>query len=553
MGVASNLMSATGLPRLAALMGFGGRHYDAGRSDTRELGAWTPTIASSAEEILSSRDQIVARARDLIRNNPTISGGIDRLCESVIGARMWLEAQPDYEAMGRTPEWADKWATDVEARFRVWANDPWRRCDADRKARFPEMLRTGYRHWLIDGEACGLVMNLKRGGKFATAIKLIDPDRLSNPQEIPDETVLANGNICVGGVEILKSTGEVVAYYIRNAHPASVMPTADRFTWTRIERYGRTGRPQFIHAFRADRADQRRGVSRLAAAMERIKMSDRYDKAELDAALLNAVMAAFVTSAAPGSDVRDMIAPGSEESTSGWFNTIIDYRKEQKVRVPGLQVGHLLPGEKFDMNQPARPAANYPNFAGAQDRKIAGAMGLSYPHLSQNWADINYSSGRLMKNEMWRGFLEDRELFTQEFATPFYAAWMEEAVALGEIKVPGGPANFYRWAPEMCQGEWMGPGPGSGDPKKEAEANDLELRQNTTTLAIIAADKGINPRQTLVKRAREIALLKSLGLTDVTETQSMAGPGRPPDPTEPGDGNGDQTGPVSPENGGPSK
>lgn len=517
------------IPRQASVMALagGGRAYDAARTDLPGLTNWYGAITTSNEEILVGRDDIVGRARALVRNDPAIAGAVDRLTESVVGAKMWPEAEPDYEAMGRSADWADTWATMAEAKWRSWANDPLRRCDVDRKSKIPEMFRTAYRHWLIDGEACAIVQMVKGRGKYQTALKLIDPDRLSNPDGMSDEQKLANGNSIVGGVEISPG-GDPVAYHIRKEHPASRNPDGARFTWLRIPRYAPSGRPVFIHAFRQDRADQRRGVSRLASAMTRIKQSDKYSKAELDAALFDALNIATFETPAPASDVRDALAPAGNEADSGYLDRLVRWRAENKVHIDGLRVIQTYPGEKYETNKPSRPSGNFDPFIAVHDRKIAGGIGLSYPHYSQNWGDINYSSGRLMRNEMWRGIFEDRELFSQEFGTPIWLAFHEEAAALGEIKIPGGPANFYRWSSELFQVSWMGPGPGYGDPKKEAEANEIEMRYNGKTLAMIGADNGVNSKQVLFRRSREKKFIESLkNLTDITDAAPVGGPGRP--------------------------
>ena len=502
---------------------YGSRYYEAGDYGSPHTEGWYEALNDPNQEVLADRAQIVARARSLVRNNPTIAGAIDRLTESVIGARTWLEATPDYEAMGRDADWADTWATNVEAMWRIWANDPMRRCDADGKLLFPEMLRAGYRHWIVDGEACAAIYMIKRGSRYQTAFKMIDPDRLSNPNGGSDFTILRNGNTVVGGCEIAPH-GEVVAYHIRKAHPNDPSPDMKSSQWERIARYSKTGRPQFIHAFRQDRAGQRRGVSRLAAAMLRVKMSERYDRAELDAALLNAIFAGFVESPAPTADVRDMMAPGSDAGVDGSYLTeLAEYRRKNKVAVRGTQMIHLRPGEKAGFHSAERPSSNYPAFHAAHDRMSAGALGLSYPQYSQDWADINYSSARTLLNETWRGFLEDRQLFTQELGTPVYAALLEEMVALGDVKVPGGPANFYRHKSALVQCEWQGPGRGVIDPLKEAQAADIDMNAGRSNLAIAAADTGRDPRRVLQGLAREKRLREELGLGPFVPIKAMSG------------------------------
>lgn len=504
-----------------------GRAYEGARRDLPQFGSWQPRIGHPDEEVISSRDQLVARARDLDRNHPVISGGIDRRVEAIVGPSIRLEAQPNYEAMGRSADWADTWSSRVEAKWSAYANDPRFLIDSERHSPFGGIVETAFRHFEFDGEALALIKMKDRGGRYSTCVQLIDPDRLSNPTWIPEGHTLPNGNRVSGGVET-DSDGAAVAYYIRDRHPNDVTGI-DTLKWTRVRRELANGRPVVIHAFNKKRAEQRRGVSRLASALKQIRMGDRYDGAELEAAILSAMFPLAVQSQYPSSEVAAALAPiydaplGDQASV---FERQVEYREKNKIQLQGAQILHTLPGEEIKNLAAEHPNANYPEFQAAVLRKIAGAMGLSYEQLSQDWSSINYSSARTLLNEIWRGLLHTREVFTRAFCTPIYSAWLEEAVLLGEIGI-GGIPNFYKWRPELCQAEWMGPGRGTIDPKKESDADETNLRLNTTTLSDIAADQGKDPKKVIMRRAREVALVKKHGLIDITEQAPVTKVGRP--------------------------
>ncbi|HEX5183595.1 MAG TPA: phage portal protein [Allosphingosinicella sp.] len=496
--------------------GLGGRAYDAGRYDVRGLHDWWPTINHPDGEVLLSRDKITARARDLDRNHPIISGAIDRREEMVVGPNIRLEAQPDFEALGKTADWADEWATGVEARFRVWGRDHRHLNDVERHSTFGMQVATAYRHWWVDGEACAAIYDLKRGSSYSTSVKLIDPDRLSNPNGLGNGMRLAgNGNRCIGGVEI-DENGAPVAYWIRVRHPADVTPDGDNFRWERIlAENPTTGRPRFVHAYKRNRAEQRRNVSRMVASLRKTRMFDQYDDAELEAAMFNAVNAGWVESPYPTKDVGEAMAPPGDGDHHRWsLEGQIEYRRERPVHLKGLRVFHGLPGEKFNIVNAARPSPHYPDFQASGLRSIASQFGLSYPQLANKWDAINYSSGRLLMNEIWRGLLHDRWIFTQLYCTPIYAAWLEEDVALGNTKVPGGPRAFYRLASALCMCEWKGPGRGKVDPLKEASAADLDQASGRTNLSVLADEQGQDSRQILLGMVRDKKRREKLGLPD---------------------------------------
>lgn len=522
-------------PSMMALTGFSGRAYDAGRWDTPEMVNWTPPLTDSTDEVLDSRDAVTRRARDLVRNNPIISGAIDRRAESVVGANIRVESQPAFELIGQNADWADAWATNVENLFEVWGKDPRNLCDAQMHSQFGGLVDTAYRHWWVDGEAAATIKLIpatksRIGAKFETAIDIIDPDRISNPNGAADYTVLQNGNTLIGGIEYDKNNA-AVAYHIRKSHPSQMNGMTDVFTWVRVRRFGRTGKPLFVHAFKRNRADQKKGISRFVAAIKRIKMFDRYDDAELEAALLNSVMAASVTSNGTTQDVAEMLAPAGGEAESAAIARM-SYRTEHPIRTDRIRTLHLLDSEKYELHRAEHPSQNYPDFQASGLRQFASNFGLSYAQVSQNWADINYSSARAMLNEIWRGLLHDRTLFTQAFCTPIYSAFLEEAVARGMVQIPGGPLNYYVWRSELTMCEWMGPGRGSVDPLKEGQANEFEYNMGVADLDSIGAQYGRDPRKTLRKQARDRKFRESLGLPEYQPLKTGGPQGDEAQPTK---------------------
>jgi lambda family phage portal protein len=160
-------------------------------------------------------------------------------------------------------------------------------------------------------------------------------------------------------------------------------------------------------------------------------------------------------------------------------------------------VFQLFPGEDVVTPAATHPNSNYPQFIRFVLQKIAGSLGISYPQLSQDWSGINYSSARALLNELWRSFMEDRRFFTQAFLTPIYAAWLEVEVANGEIKIPGGPVNFYRNKTAICMAEWIGPGRGSVDPLKEANADNLDTAAGRKSTVEAILERGRDPEDVL--------------------------------------------------------
>lgn len=475
--------------KLAGFIGTGNTVRDAARADLTEFSGWRPNLRFAGTSNYGERETIMGRARSLDENNGWINGGLDRRVESVIGVNIRLSAQPRYTVLNRDHDWRMKWASEVQDRFAIWANDIHRRCDARMKLSFGALARLAYLTYVRDGEMVAEVRDLQRGLSNPTTIMLFDPERISHPQD----RALVEGPNLRNGVA-LDDNGAPVGYWVRKGHPNDPHQGFDGQTWEFIPARGPTGRAKIIHVFNPRQVEQNRGISRLAEIMVPAKMLDRVDRAEVNAALKSAIFSIFIKSPGSTEDLESALAPaGDVGGPDPWVAEYIGYREKAPVMVDGAQVTHLLPEEDVVTPNASHPNSNYPEFAKTVLQKVAASLGVSYPQMSQNWADINYSSARALLNELWRSFKEDRHYFTQAFCTPVYAAWLEWEVANGDVKVPGGPVGFYKNKTAICMAEWIGPGRGSVDPLKEANANNLDTAAGRKSAVECILEDGRDP------------------------------------------------------------
>jgi capsid protein len=158
------------------------------------------------------------------------------------------------------------------------------------------MMRTAFRHKLVDGDALAVIQWLPERVKpgrahYSTCVTLVDPDRLSNPQLRFDQNTMR------GGVEIDPVRGNAVAYHIRRAHAGDWFSAKDSLTWDRVPRETSFGRPIVVHDYDGDRASTHRGGAGIfAPILQRIKMLSKYDQVELDSAVVNSIFSAYIES-----------------------------------------------------------------------------------------------------------------------------------------------------------------------------------------------------------------------------------------------------------------
>ncbi|CDO34055.1 phage portal protein [Novosphingobium sp. KN65.2] len=519
---------------LRAAFSFGGNQTnqkrDAARHDISEFSGWRPNTRFAGTTNYGDADTIRNRARSLDEDNGWINAGLDRRVESVIGSRIRLSAQPRHELLNRDYAWRMGWTALVQSRYEVWANDIEHRNDARQRLSFGAQAKLAYLTYARDGACAAEIRDNARGISNTTNVLLIEPERVSHPQDrgLMESPRLRNGFA-------YDENGAALGAYVRSAHPADPNAGFETARWDYIPMRGPTGRAKFLYCFSPRRVEQERGVSKLAEVMVPAKMLDRADRAEVNAALKAAIFSLFIKSPGTTDDLEGALNAPTGDNESGvdpWIDAYLGLREKQPVYVEGAQVTHLLPGEEVQAPNASHPNSNYADFANFILRKVAGSLGVAPPQLSGDWVGINYSSARAMLNELWRSFLEDRHYFTQHFLTPIYAAWLEVEVANGDVKIPGGPANFYRNKTAICMCEWIGPGRGSVDPLKEANANNLDEAAGRKSVVESILETGRDPSDVLAEEDWYLKERARRGLPEINRNVKAA----PADSEESGTG-----------------
>lgn len=502
MRIQSSILDASGLP----MRRMGSRPYGAADYTSQELQSWTPTIGSADSDYLNDRDAIVSRARDLVRNSGWASSAISKHLDNVIGSGFRLSAKPDYRALGLDSAWARDFAQEIEGRWRLYAEDQDNWIDATRHHNFNGLLGLAFRHNLTDGEAVALALWLedKPSGKAKTTIQMVDPDRLSNPDNAFDREYLR------GGIE-LNQYGAAIAYHFRCAHPADWYGTAKSHEWVRVERETAWGRRLVIHAYDKERTDQTKGIGILTPVIERFKMIDKYDRVELQAALLNATYAAFIESPFDHELLAEVLE-GENNSLLKYQSQRQEFHSNRGITVQGIRIPTLFPGEKLNMQQATRPAYQFADFEKACLRNIAAGIGMSYEQLTQDWTSTNYSSARAALMEVWKFMSRTRNRFADQFATPIFMLWLEEQIVDGAIKLPRNAPDFYTGKPAYARCKWIGQGRGWVDPVKEAQASQMRMDSAISTLEDECSDQGKDWEEVLIQRKRELDKCDELGI-----------------------------------------
>ncbi|HEY1035555.1 MAG TPA: phage portal protein [Pseudoxanthomonas sp.] len=498
-------------------------HFAASRT-ARELRGWEPGLPSADAELLGENTTIAGRSYDLERNHGVAAGAIRTNVDNIVGTGLRLAAKPDYRLLGRSKEWADEWARTVEAEWRSFANSL--NFDAARQLNFGGMTVMQLRAAMLSGDALALALWLpeRPGARWATTMQAVDAARLGTPPGQLTSATLRDG------VE-LGDFGEPVAYHIRKTHPGDAYYGlgADT-TFERVLATNKFGRRRVLHLYEKLRAGQTRGKAILANVMSAFKMLDHYQRIELQTAVVNSMIAAFVETPLKADEIAELF--GSSEkfmaSRNGW-----------DVKLEGAGIIPLHPGDKLNAFTPTRPNSAYSAFVEAVLRYISTGLNMPYELLMKDFSKTNYSSARAALLEAWRYFMARREWLATYWANPVYELFLEEAVQRGRVEAP----DFYENREAYSACKWIGPGRGWVDPMKEAQASRERMDGSVSTLERECAEQGLDWEEVLEQRAREKAKAEELGLTVHQAPSAPPADGYPSDQEDaaPGQGGGQDT------------
>ncbi|ACO74644.1 Phage portal protein, lambda family [Laribacter hongkongensis HLHK9] len=475
----------------------GATSHQGASTSSAQLASWVPMAASADADLLPDLGLLTSRSRDLTRNNGIAAAGIQTLVDNVVGVGLRLAAMPDWRALGKSADWAMEWQRKTESLWREWASST--ACDAARELNFAGLTELVFRSQILNGDAIAIPLWLARPGeRFRTAIQLVESDRLCNPNLAPDTASMR------GGIEFDRY-GAAAGYWIRTTHPGDVLLAGGSTgKWERIPARTPWGRRRVLHVHEKERTGQSRGKPIWSSSIQQFKMLDRYAGAELDAAVINAIVAAFIETQMDSDALVDML--GGPTAAGHEFTR---RRTQRRPQLKSGMVVPLNPGERLAPFQPARPAAQFEAFTVAVMRHIAASIGLPYELLLKDFSKTNYSSARAALLEAWRTFRSRREKLSWYWAQPVYELWLEEAIDAGLIEAP----SFYEQRAAWCRASWIGPGRGWVDPVKEAQAAKIRMETGISTLQAECAEQGLDWEEVMEQRAREQAKARELGLT----------------------------------------
>jgi lambda family phage portal protein len=427
--------------------------------------AWRPNRKSADAILRRDNHTLVARARDLVRNNAYVDGAIEKIVANVVHTGI----RPQFvHARTRKP------LNGLEMEWKKWAD----------RIGLHQLQGLVLRHWWIDGEV--LAHDWMDAGWLAHGVC---PLRITlHETDVLDENIdgwLSDTRYAKRGIEFDLS-GDPVAYHCYSGHPGDYLPgSLDRITYPA---------DHIIHVFQARRASQTRGVSRLASLIEEIHDLGEYQTAERIAARLGAAFGIFVKTTDFGGMAGNAMGGMAGNSSGGDVPELSDFIDPGRIQF-------LPPGTEIQQAKNERPGSTYEPYVKASLKGQSAGFGLRYGNYSHDYTESSYSSERSASLDERRGWTGQQRFLNASFNTPLAQKWLRTAYACG---MTGGVR------PENVAITWQNPGWPWVDPTKDSKAASMELEMGTTTRRKICAAKGEDYDEIKEQLLREEEELKQL-------------------------------------------
>jgi capsid protein len=470
--------------------------YDAAQTSDENRRHWANAdgLSASAANSAGVRRTLRNRSRYEGDNNGYCGGIYRTLADDLSGTGPTLQILTEDDGLSDQVEMAWKgWCKAVGLGEKLWTM-------AQAKAR--------------DGEAFAVLFNNPgHGDPVQLDLRPVEADQVADPYGMEFPRSSSND-----GVDY-DAYGNPVRYRVLREHPGDLLRAYP------IE-YDTLPAASVIHWFRKDRPGQLRGVPELMASLPLFAQQRRWTLATLTAAEVAASFAATLETEMP---------PDGETDDPTPFETL-EIERGMMTTLPA--------GSRMHQFAATQPTTTYPDFKREVIAEAGRPVMMPVNVVAGDSSRHNFSSAKL-DHFNYRGSLKVARAFAaQSVLEPLFRAWFAEARLVPGLLPEGlSLASLPR--------AWHWPGWPSMD--KDEATNDTErLANNTATLAELLAEWGLDWRQVLQQRGREVALAKKLGL--VPEPPAPAPDlGKPPqkpvkagaardvrayDPDQPRDGHG---------------
>ncbi len=441
--------------------------YDAAQTNYENRRHWANAdhLSANAAANVEVRRTLRSRARYEVANNSYAKGIVLTLANYVVGTGPRLQMLTDDPEANRL----------IEKEFSRWA----------KAVSLAHKLRTMRIAQCETGECFGLLAtNPRIDARVQLDLRLIEADQVTTPWPVtrPEMNV-------VDGI-VFDEFGNPIAYMILRRHPGDN-------TALRVGGVEHDVLPaeSVVHLYRAERPGQNRGIPEITSSLSLFAMLRRYTLAVLGSAEQAALPSGVIYTDAPA----DADASGVEPMDQ------VELDRGTWMTMPfGWKIGQV---------RAEQPTTVYGDFKHEVINEIARCLNMPFNVAAGNSSGYNYASGRLDHQAFFKAIRIDQSYLADLVLDRVLKAWIDEAVL-----IEGYLPQSLRSLDADFTHQWFWDGHEHVDPAKEASAQATRLSSHTTTLAAEYAKAGLDWESELRQRAREVALMRELGLEQTAAT-----------------------------------
>lgn len=436
---------------------------DAAQTTDENKRHWAQADALSADAAYDpgTRFRLRNRSRYETVNNCYAKGAVKASADDLIGTgprlQLTIPGDDDGEA-----------ARLVEGNFKAWADE----------TKLAIKLRTAQKSRVRDGECFGIFdtnERLRNPVKFDT--RWVEAEMCTTP------FAFGNNPLMIDGIRFDR-LGNPIEYFFLYSHPGSLIPMG-----IVPLKYYTLPAERVVHWYSLERFGQHRAIPEITPALPLYSQLRRYSLATLTAAEFAAMLAGIMKT-------RGLPDSGTAAPVAQW---------EMFEMVRGALMT-LPDGWEATQFKAEQPTTTYPEFKREILNESGRATSQPLNVVTGNSSGYNYSSGRLDHLPYHRSLRIERNDLRLLVLDPILRdGWYPEAVMVGQV--PGNLPPIEQWS--WC---WNWDGFDSIDQNKDAQADDMRIKNGTSTYAEILAEYGQDWQEVFDQLAREKAYAQKRGL-----------------------------------------
>jgi len=439
---------------------------------------------------------------------------VERHTDTVVDSGLRLNATPDFDVLGITPEQAEEWAADVEARFDHWARS--KKATAAETMNFYQSQRMAGICQQRDGEYFVRFMYSARADLLnPLQLGFVDPNQI---QGAGHTSTYGYQSPVQDGIE-RDANGREIGYNVGIYQPDR------RWEFRRIPAVGpRSQRRMMIHGYQPEYPGQGRGYPRLSHALQEFENITDYSASEIKKAIAQSSINMYVKpskdnvasnpfEAISHTGPAGPVVPSAQGAALAEANGIdpadlVNYVRipEATIAVPGsVGVFNLNEGEELKAFQNTSPAESFEGFVSTLAGHLSASLSIPIEVVLMKFAQ-NYSASRASLILFWRIAQIWREEMATDFLNPVYESWLAGEIAAGRVRAPGWTDPRLREA--WVKNNWIGSPMPNIDPQKTAKSDQIYVEMGAQTLDRVAQNlNGSSGKANRAKLRRELAEL----------------------------------------------